>query len=204
MGYNSFDTVMGRPIVIYLVRHGETELNVKRVLQGRSDYPLTETGVKQAQEVADWFRDQGVVFDRVYSSPLTRAMQTARIIVGDGTEIIPEERLLETDYGPYEGCSLSDPAPELRYFFEDFINHPAPEGMEQLSQVIERVGAFLDELRDEPGTILLSTHAIALKGGLEHLMPESKGQWWNTFISNCCVFRIDREDGIYATPVQVR
>ena len=195
---------MGRPIVIYLVRHGETELNVKRVLQGRSDYPLTETGVKQAQEVADWFRDQGVVFDRVYSSPLTRAMQTARIIVGDGTEIIPEERLLETDYGPYEGCSLSDPAPELRYFFEDFINHPAPEGMEQLSQVIERVGAFLDELRDEPGTILLSTHAIALKGGLEHLMPESKGQWWNTFISNCCVFRIDREDGIYATPVQVR
>jgi broad specificity phosphatase PhoE len=190
--------------MIYLVRHGETELNVKRVLQGRSDYPLTERGVQQAQEVAEWFRGQGVVFDRVYSSPLTRALQTARIIAGDDARIVAEERLIETDYGPYEGCSLSDPAPELRYFFEDFINHPAPEGMEQLSHVIARVGAFLDEIRDEPGTILLSTHAIALKGGLEYLMPESRGQWWNTFISNCCVFRIARVDGAYATPVQVR
>ena len=190
--------------MIYLVRHGETALNVKRVLQGRSDYPLTDRGEAQAQEVADWFRSQGIVFDRVYSSPLTRALQTARIIVGDDVEIVPEQRLIETDYGPYEGCSLSDPAPELRYFFEDFINHPAPEGMEQLSEVIARVGAFLDEIRDEPGTILLSTHAIALKGGLEHLMPESKGQWWNTFVSNCCVFRIDRVDGVYGMPVQVR
>ena len=191
-------------LVIYLVRHGETELNVKKVLQGRSNYPLTETGIRQAQEVADWFREQGIVFDRVYSSPLTRALQTARIIVGEDAEIVPEDRLIETDYGPYEGCSLSDPAPELRYFFQDFINHPAPEGMEQLSEVIARVGAFLDDIRDEPGTILLSTHAIALKGGLEYLMPESKGQWWNTFVSNCCVFRIDRVDGAYATPVQVR
>ena len=76
--------------MIYLVRHGETELNVKRVLQGRSDYPLTETGVRQAQEVADWFREQGIVFDRVYTSPLVRAVQTARIIVGDDAEIVPE------------------------------------------------------------------------------------------------------------------
>ena len=190
--------------MLYLVRHGETELNAKRVLQGRSNYPLTETGVRQAQEVADWFHDQGIVFDRVYSSPLVRAMQTARIIVGDDKRITPEDRLMETDYGPYEGCSLSDPAPELRYFFEDFINHPAPEGMEQLPHVIARVGSFLEDIRNEPGTILLSTHAIALKGGLEYLMPESKGQWWNTFVSNCCVFRIDCVDGVYATPVQVR
>jgi broad specificity phosphatase PhoE len=76
--------------------------------------------------------------------------------------------------------------------------------MEQLSHVTARVGAFLDEICDEPGTILLSTHAIALKGGLEYLMPESRGQWWNTFVSNCCVFRIDRVDGAYAMPVQVR
>jgi broad specificity phosphatase PhoE len=191
-------------LVIYLVRHGETALNVKKVLQGPSNYPLTETGVRQAQEVADWFRDQGITFDRVYSSPLTRALQTARIIVGDDAEIVREERLIETDYGPYEGCSLSDPAPELRYFFQDFVNHPAPAGMEQLPEVVARVGGFLEEIRDEPGTILLSTHAIALKGGLEYLMPESKGQWWNTFVSNCCVFRIDRVDGAYATPVQVR
>lgn len=190
--------------MIYLVRHGETELNVKRVLQGRSNYPLTQVGEQQAQEVADWFREQGIVFDRVYSSPLERALQTARIIAGPNADIAAEERLIETDYGPFEGCSLSNPVPELRYFFEDFINHPAPEGMEQLSQVVARMGEFLEELRGAPGTILLSTHAIALKGGLEYLMPESKGQWWNTFVSNCCVFRVDYIDGTYATPVQLR
>ena len=138
--------------MIYLVRHGETALNVKRVLQGRSNYPLTDRGEEQAREVADWFRSQGIVFDRVYSSPLTRALQTARIIVGDEMEIVPEQRLIETDYGPYEGCSLSDPAPELRYFFEDFINHPAPEGMEQLSEVVERAGAFLEDIKVLQGT----------------------------------------------------
>ena len=154
--------------------------------------------------MADWFHEQGITFDRVYSSPLVRAVQTARAIVGEDAEIVSEQRLIETDYGPYEGCDFSDPSPELRYFFEDFANHPAPAGMEQLSEVVARMGEFLEEIRDEPGTILLSTHAIALKGGLEYLMPESKGQWWNTFISNCCVFRVDCVDGAYTTPVQVR
>lgn len=190
--------------MIYLVRHGQTELNVRRVLQGRSNYPLNDEGIRQALEVAGWFHQRGITFDRVYSSPLERAMQTARIIAGDSAEILSEPRLIETDYGPYEGCSLADPSPELRYFFEDFINHPAPKGMEQLSDVVARVGAFLEEIRDEPGTILLSTHAIALKGGLEYLMPESHGAWWNTFVSNCCVFRIDNAGGTFARPEQVR
>lgn len=58
--------------MIYIVRHGQTEQNLKKKLQGRSDFPLTELGREQASAVGDAFRDAGIVFDRVYTSPLGR------------------------------------------------------------------------------------------------------------------------------------
>ena len=63
--------------MIYLVRHGETKLNREGVLQGRSDYPLNEAGKRQAEETAAKLREMGVVFTKVYSSPLIRAVETA-------------------------------------------------------------------------------------------------------------------------------
>lgn len=64
--------------MIYIIRHGQTELNNKQVLQGRSNYPLNEKGIAQAREAAERLRF--VTFSRVFSSPLIRAVQTAEII----------------------------------------------------------------------------------------------------------------------------
>ena len=64
--------------MIYIVRHGQTEMNHRKVLQGRSDDPLDEIGFAQAQAAAE--KLMGIRFDRVYTSPLKRAIQTARII----------------------------------------------------------------------------------------------------------------------------
>ena len=69
--------------MIYIVRHGQTQLNRKSVLQGRSDHPLNDVGREQAKSVGDAFRDAGIVFDRVYTSPLGRAVETAELIAGD-------------------------------------------------------------------------------------------------------------------------
>ena len=91
--------------MIYIVRHGQTEKNKANVLQGRSDVPLNEAGRQQAEEVRDRFREAGISFDLVYTSPLIRAVQTAEIIVGDVRQIV-DERLIEMDYGPYEGMYL--------------------------------------------------------------------------------------------------
>ena len=91
--------------MIYIVRHGQTEQNLKKKLQGRSDFPLTELGREQASAVGDAFRDAGIVFDKVYSSPLGRAVETAELIAGDAP-IEVEEALIEMDYGPYEGTDL--------------------------------------------------------------------------------------------------
>ena len=187
--------------MIYIVRHGQTELNQRSVLQGRSNHPLNEVGREQAQSVGDAFREAGIVFDKVYTSPLDRAVETAELIAGDAP-IDVEEALIEMDYGPYEGIDLFDLPPEVEEFFKDFTNHPAPDGMEQLSSVVARAGEFLERLKAEAvhRDILLSTHAIAMKGLLEYLTPESNGAYWSKYIGNCAVYVTELNDGEYTVP----
>ena len=189
--------------MIYIVRHGQTEQNLKKKLQGRSDFPLTELGREQASAVGDAFRDAGIVFDKVYSSPLGRAVETAELIAGDAP-IEVEEALIEIDYGPYEGTDLHNLPPEVEEFFKDFTNHPAPDGMEQLSSVVARAGEFLVRLKAEAvhRDILLSTHAIAMKGLLEYLTPASNGAYWSTYIGNCAVYVTECIDGTYTVPTE--
>ncbi len=171
--------------MIYIIRHGQTELNITNVLQGRSNHPLNETGIRQAEEAAERLKD--ISFDVVYSSPLIRAVRTAEIIVPDLKPII-DERLIEMEYGPYEGMGLRELAPEVLTFFRDFIHNPAPEGMEPLSSVVQRAGSFLEDRCRTDGNILISTHAIAMKGILEYLTPDSNGSYWSHPIGNCAVY----------------
>ena len=189
--------------MIYLVRHGQTAQNREKRLQGRRDVPLNETGAAQARALGAWFHARGIAFDRVYASPLGRAVETARLVAGDDAEISTDERLIEMDYGPYEGMDLMEPRPEVMAFFRDFAGTPAPEGMEQLSSVVARLGDFLEEHRDEATDhrILISTHAIAMQGALEYLTPASHGAYWSTFIGNCAVYTADCRDGVYRVPV---
>ena len=192
--------------MIYLVRHGQTAGNRAKVLQGRgSNNPLNEEGIRQAEAVRDWFVKRQIHIDRVYSSSLLRAMQTARIISG-GMTAITDDRLLEMDYGPYEGMDLLRPAAEVKVFFSDFVNNPAPAGMEPLSAVVGRMGDFLDDIKPRAGTenMLISTHAIAMKGALEFLTPESRGGYWSKYIGNCAVYAFELRDGGYTVPAEVR
>lgn len=192
--------------MIYIIRHGQTEKNKANVLQGRSDFPLNETGRKQAEELAKWFAKEGISFDMVYSSPLGRAIDTGRITAGGGIEPQLDERLIEMEYGPYEGLDLTAPPPEIIEFFKDFVHNPAPEGMEQLPEVTARAGAFMEEIRErgEKENILVSTHAIAMKGALEYLTPDSNGMYWSKFIGNCAVYAVPVTDGKFAVPYEIK
>ena len=191
---------------IYIIRHGQTEKNKVHALQGRSDDLLNDSGIMQAQEAAGWFRAQGITFDQVYSSPLKRAIDTGRIAAGADTPLQIDDRLIEMDYGPYEGMDLKSPAPEVITFFSDFVNNPAPEGMEPLADVVTRTGAFLEEIKTQivGKTVLISTHAIAMKGILEYLTPESKGSYWSKFIGNCAIYETSLEGGKFKIPWEVR
>ena len=196
--------------MLYIIRHGETAKNKQKLLQGRSDVPLNERGSLQAEKAGAFFRERGISFDAVYSSPLIRAVQTALQIsnnIASASESIKiDNRLIEMDYGPYEGMDLEDPAPEVMAFFRDFAGTPAPEGMEQLGDVVSRLGELLEEIIEEArtGNVLLSTHAIAMKGALEYLTPESHGSYWSKYIGNCDVYAVEVTDDGYGVPYELK
>ena len=187
----------------YIVRHGQTEKNKKNLLQGRSNLPLNEEGRRQAAAAGEYFRKHGIVFDEIYSSPLDRAVETALLIAGENQEIITDERLLEMDYGPYEGIDLADPPAEIITFFKDFVHNPAPDGMEQLSDVVRRTGEFMEEIKGSDKNILISLHAISMKGILEYLTPGSGGSWWSRYIGNCDIYCLENRDGEYGIPKKI-
>lgn len=91
---------------LYLLRHGQTEFNVKKLVQGRCDSPLTDLGRKQAGMAAAWLKSHDVVPDKVVSSPLGRAMDTAQLVatelLGPDAAVEPCEGIIERCYGSFE------------------------------------------------------------------------------------------------------
>ena len=116
---------------------------------------------------------------------------------------VTDDRLIEMDYGPYEGMTLQNPAPEVLHFFKDFVHNEAPEGMETLSSVVKRAGEFIEEIKDLQGNILISTHAILMKGILEYLTPDANGSYWSKYIGNCAVYAADNAGEIFGIPKEV-
>ena len=100
---------------LYIVRHGETDWNNEKKLQGRSDVPLNDYGRELAYITAEALKD--VSYDAIYSSPLIRAYETATILKGDrDIDIIKDERLREMCFGEYEGKHTAGLPQEFWYF----------------------------------------------------------------------------------------
>lgn len=87
---------------VYLMRHGQTRFNLQKRIQGACDSPLTEEGIAQARAAHDYFTEQGIQFDRVYSSTQERACDTAELVSGR-TDYIRLKGLKEQDFGAFEG-----------------------------------------------------------------------------------------------------
>ena len=139
--------------MIYIVRHGQTDWNKAGRMQGRTDIPLNETGKQQALEVAKKLK--GIEFDKVFSSPLKRAIQTAKIITGNN--IIIDKRLIERDNGLLEGKIKK----EIKVLpnFNDL--NDTSYGVESLESIKNRLDSFYNEiLKKYPKqNILIVTHA---------------------------------------------
>jgi len=91
----------------YFIRHGETDWNKQRLLQGSSDIPLNETGKEQAHLAAE--NSKHLPIDLIVSSPLSRALETAEIINKEfDVDLIIDDRLAEKHYGVFEGKPLAD------------------------------------------------------------------------------------------------
>jgi phosphoserine phosphatase len=172
---------------LYLTRHGETEWNQLKKMQGRMDSPLTSKGIQQAKALSE--RLQDVPIQRIYSSPSRRAVHTAEIIRGKRPiSIHKHEDLYEMHLGHWEGQTLSqlektDPDSYKRFWSDPAQYRPA-EG-ETYQEIQQRVLRFLSYLKcNHPDdNILIVTHAVVLKVLLAHLeQREWKRLWDKPFI----------------------
>ena len=146
---------------IYLVRHGETEWNRLHKRQGRIDMPLNDTGVGQAEALRDQLK--GFSFDICYSSPLSRARQTAEIIVDGKCKIIFDDRLIERDFGLLEGTN-SEIRSGIDYW--DIKLNSYEKGVEPVCSLLAREKEILDRViydNKNDARVLIVAHNVILR-----------------------------------------
>lgn len=104
---------------LYIARHGETEWNLEHRLQGQMDSPLTQNGLRQAQDLADSLRQ--IHFDAIFSSDLVRARRTAEVAALERKLAVKTSELLrEHNYGIYEGKKVDEVKEELKEAFAEY------------------------------------------------------------------------------------
>lgn len=139
--------------MIYVIRHGQTDLNKERRMQGRLGLPLNEHGIKQAENLREKIKD--IKFDYVFSSPQERAIQTAEIATG--LKVIIDERLDVFDLGEADRLKTSEV--EMAGVVPDSNVY---KGVEETNDFVERIFNFMGEIEHEYGgkelNILLSGH----------------------------------------------
>ncbi len=138
--------------LIYL-RHGQTQWNVERRLQGRTDIPLNEVGIegaKRAGKILSQYR-----FDGIYCSPLIRARQTLEYAYPDAVPVF-DERIAEWSFGPLEGKPFPPDFFSRRWIF----GQPPIPGVEQMEDLVARVSSFYQEIKKKhpAGTVLVVSH----------------------------------------------
>lgn len=181
---------------VFLVRHGETDWNKELRIQGQTDIPLNEAGRMLAEKTAAGLSD--IQFDRAYTSPLSRARETAEIILkGKTVELIEEPLITEMNFGIYEGkrtdVSKGEIPEEFGCFFEYPGKYEVPPKGESFERVKERMQEFLTELSqtETNQTVLIVTHGAALAGMLNVIKREPLEKYWGTGIHyNCGVTEV--------------
>lgn len=140
---------------IYITRHGQTDWNVLKKVMGRCDEPLNENGIEQASKIKEELKDKDI--DLIICSPLKRARQTAEIINDRNIPIIYDDRIIERDFGEFEGLETKD------FDFHSYWNYydnNKYESAENIQDFFKRVYDFLDDIKKEYNdkNVLIVTH----------------------------------------------
>ena len=181
--------------MLYIMRHGKTDWNVRHKLQGRTDIPLNEEGKRMAENAGREYSD--IHFDICYCSPLIRAKETAEIMLkGRNVPIIIDERLTEMGFGIYEGVEDSFQIPDcpvnvLFYKPESYI---AVENGETLSDLYKRTGEFIKEIIEpalkQDKDILIVGHGVMNLSIVCQVKDISIEKFWSQGFDNCKLMRL--------------
>ena len=184
---------------IIVVRHGQTEWNRVVRFRGVIDVPLNETGLAQARAVGR--RLAPLPISAVYSSPLSRALQTAQAIAEPhGLTVVPHAGLKDISFGAWGGLTpeeVQEKYPDLlpRWFAEPHLVRP-PDG-ETLDEVRERLALFVQEIiaRHADETVVLVAHQVVNRVLCCYLIGLDNSNYWRIAQDNCCIDVFDHHDG---------
>lgn len=187
---------------LYLMRHGQTEFNVRKLVQGHCDAPLTELGVEQARRAAAWYRAHGVTPARLASSPLGRAHRTLDIVIEEnpGFAALPrtdEDGLMERCYGIYEGRPMSE-FPVNPWEPGDAL--VAEGGDSEESARARMVGALRRLMAEADGGDVLAVAHGSIITLFKTTMAAYARCEQDVKLANCCIltFAYDSATGIFA------
>mgnify|MGYP001582055417 CR=1 FL=1 len=172
-----------RPTTIYLIRHGESELNRDKRISGQLDPPLSREGMRESLALAEQFR--GIRLTAIYTSALMRTIETAKpTAFAHGLTIYPRKALNELHLGVLQGRHRDDRDPEARSMWEERkkgkIHYRVPGG-ETFAELAERVTRCLDEIlaAEAGGTILIVGHRATNRALFGTLLNWPEEQWLN-------------------------
>lgn len=184
--------------LIIFVRHGQTEWNVQKRMQGREDIPLNEQGLKEAAITADGIKsaceNTGIIFDRVVSSPLLRASVTGDTIASaiGCNRVYCDERVTERDFGVLSGTPFDQ---NSKYIMRDVCDIPS---LEPVSSLLLRVGDFIRTTASTEENILVVTHGAVTRIFADNAQKAPGYEITAPFLLNChlVVYTYDGETPI--------
>lgn len=157
---------------LYVVRHGQTEANVKHLFNGVNSLDLTDMGVKQAEELIPKIKN--IDIDYIYCSPLKRTIHTANILNINNKQIYRDNRLIERECGKYTLQPIDSIEDINALYNKDKNKYP---DFESFSSIIERVSDFIQELKEkyDNENILIITHGDVILGFQEFFNRRNDG-----------------------------
>ena len=180
---------------IWVTRHGQTNLNKNKLMQGLTDEPLNEKGRAQAKAARS--KIANIKFDAVYASPLDRAIETASIVGDvDRADVIVDPRIIEVDFGKYEMKSYFRLGLLMSLYWalpEVFIR---PKSVESIESMVDRSSSFLKELEEKNyDNVLIVCHGGIIRAICGYLENRPRGIKWRPKPHNCEIRVYESVDG---------
>lgn len=179
--------------LFYVLRHGQTDWNLQARLQGSTDIPLNDTGREQARKAADILAGEGLT--KIVASPLSRALETARIVAERlGLEPEIDDRLIERNFGRFEGMTIDEVhlhRKEMRAFMNpraDLDGKHYPDDAEPLVQVLDRVETCVNDHREDARALFVC-HGIPFRAVSRRFLNDMYSS------PNAAPTRFDQVDG---------
>jgi phosphoserine phosphatase len=187
---------MPEMITIMLIRHGETSWNKEEIFRGRADVELNETGLRQAQLLAEYLAGEKI--SAVYSSPLKRARQTAEQIAGyQRLDVTVAPELNDFDFGQWQGLPLELVKKEFPTLFEEWRNYPhlvKIPGAENLEEVRKRALPLINKVvKGDQGIVVLVSHRVINKVLICALPGLDNSNFWNISVDTCGITTFNHE-----------